>query len=340
MANMKDIAVAAGVSQSTVSFVLSGRYQKDLKISPEVVQKVKDVAAKLHYRRNAVASAMQQGRTNIVGFIGNFGEVGHSYVLRLLNGVSKALQNRGYLLKMFSLDGFDFADICRLCVEQQLCGVITRFLSQEQDALLRQEMSTYNIPVIMLGNSFSDGWCAKVVSDDVAGSILAVDHLVSLGHQRIGFLTQRSNWCAFDMRAEGYSKGLAKNKLSAPSSDFLYFDQDLKMTEDDYLGVDDYYQNYHPTALICASDILAMKLLIWAHKRKIGVPEKLSVVGFGNIDNSILTSPPLTTIAHPYEAMGQRSVEKLLELVEHKTRQKDELLPVELVIRETTASCC
>jgi len=339
MVGMKDIAAAAGVSQSTVSLVLSGRYQKDLKISDEVAKRVKETAARMQYRRNAVAGAMKQGRTNIIGFIGNLGEPGHNYVLNMINGISKTLQHHNYLLKMFSLDGTDFSEICKNCVEQRLCGVIARFLTAEQLELLHKELSPYQIPVVILGNSFHNDWYPRVISDDVTGCILAVRHLAGLGHKKIGFLTKKVSWNVFLLRGEGYLEGMREQHLTALPDDILYLPQDQQMEDSDYLVFDAYYQKIRPTAVICASDALAMKLLAWAHTRKIEVPEQLSVIGYGNIDNSGLTSPPLTTVAHPYEQMGTRSAEMMLAQIEKNEQQNDEILPINLIIRNSTDVC-
>lgn len=333
---MKDIAAAAATSRATVSLVLNGR-SSDLRIAETTRLRVLEAARRLGYRRNELARAVKRGRSNVIAFIGGSGG---SYVMDIITGINAGLQEQGFLLKMFLLERHtDFADVTGQCLEQMVAGVICRSLSSEALEQLRLDLVPAGIPVIQVDNSFSREWCGRVVSDDVAGGRLAVEHLLALGHRRIGLLTIADHTGYAVLRRQGYREALTAAGLSGEQNPELAIPQSTEWTGELQQKLTGYLREQRPTAVFCVTDPLAMKMLLAAHRSGRQVPGNLSVIGYAGLDYTGFSTPPLTTIAQPFAAMGKTAAEHLLTAVNRDTPAPlpDLKLPVRLVLRQSTA---
>ena len=336
MVTMQDIADSVRVSRGTVSYVLNGKYKK-AKISEATKDQILAAAEKLGYRRNAVAQSMKTGRTNMIAFIG---WIGQEYVMKVIQGMNKELAERGYTLKMLSLEWSytDIAQIARQCVEQMADGVICMGLKEEHLDTVHKELQQHNIPIVLVDSSFPHSWCPRILSDDLNGEILAVKHLAELGHTRIGHITTSS--CGFvELRKAGFIEGMKECGLECTENNFACADNLFEVTEEIYEAFDRFMQSFAPTAITFASDNLAMKFLQWTYMRGIKVPDDISVVGFANLDLTTYSSPALTTVGQPFKQMGAAAASRLIDLISSpatKHRGSDERLPVKLVIRNST----
>lgn len=334
MVTMKDVAVEAGVSRPTVSLVLSGR-DTAVRISTSTREHILKTAERMGYRRNVLATSMKTGKTNIIGFIGGISE---EYVLRIISGINDTLSEAGFLLKMFPIKGEkpDIKALARQCVEQMVSGVICRSLQENQLAVIRAELEPHDISVVLVDNSFSHEWCGRVISDDAAGMVEAVQHLAKLGHHRIGHLTHDISSGFVALRREGFIKGMRECNLDCPPECFSYIECVNELTPKISIEFERFMREYCPTAIICASDPIAMKFLQWAYKHNIRVPDDLSVIGFADLGMCMWASPALTTVHQPFRTMGQRAAAKILQSCRGGSSGGDELLPVTLVIRDST----
>ena len=333
---MRDVARKAGVSQQAVSAALGGT-TCGIRVGEATRRRITAAAEELGYRGNAVARSMKTGKSKVIGFVGPFSNEG--YVMDMLAGVCAAAQLRGYLVKLFPMrHGGDDGLVFRQCVEQRLDGVVFRNSSELSLEALRQELSPHRIPLVQLDNYNHRDWRALVGTDDHDGMRQAVSHMTGLGHRRIGHLSLLANSSFVPIRQQGFEAALQELGLEAAPEATLLLPGQFELREElFYPPLDAYFERYAPTALACATDPLAMKLLNWARERGLDVPRRLSVTGYAGVDYSQISNPPLTTVAQPFEAMGARAAEKLLELVEFGTPQEDEFLPVKLIVRGTTA---
>ena len=347
MVTMKDIANAAGVSRPTVSQVLSGQRAGGVQISAVTQKRVLETAIRLGYHRNELARAVKRGRTNVVAFIGG---ASTSYDMRIIAGINAGLQERDFTLKMFILGAshsFDDAirqspaavsqsldDAIRQCREQMVAGIICRSLQPADLEQLRQALVPSGIPVMQVDGGFLCDWCGRVMSDDIAGGRMAAEHLLSLGHRRIGLLAVTGELRYSEPRRQGYRLAL-KNAGITP-------DPDLEVTISDHLELDEeqrriltgYLRKLRPTAVFCVADPLAMKMLAAANQAGIKVPEELSVVGYADLDYASFSIPLLTTIAQPFEEEGRLAAASLVDIINSTEPQipVDLKLPVKLVL--------
>lgn len=352
MVTMKDIANAAGVSRPTVSQVLSGQRAGGVQISAVTQKRVLEAASRLGYHRNELARAVKRGRANVIAFIGG---ASTSYDMRIIAGINAGLQERDFTLKMFILGAshsFDDAirqspgtvsqsleDVIRQCREQMVAGIICRSLQPDDLEQLHQALALPGIPVMQVDGGGLCDWCGRVMSDDIAGGRMAVEHLLSLGHRRIGLLAVTGERRYTEPRRQGYRSAL-KNAGIAPDPDLeVTITNILEWEEQQGRILTGYLRRQRPTAVFCVADPLAMKMLVAANQAGIKVPEELSVVGYADLDYASFSIPLLTTVAQPFEEEGRLAAASLVDIINSTEPQipVDLKLPVKLVVRNSTA---
>ncbi len=332
---MKTVAESAGVSRATVSYVLNGRHhEQGLNINPETVLKVEAAATELGYRRNEIARSVRTGKTNVFGFIG---AMEASYTMDIISGIATTCEINNYLLKFFQLDhNSDIALIAKQCIEQRLSGVICRSLSEQQLDILHLELQAFNIPIVLVDNSFSHDWCSRVISDDIVGAQLAVDHLLKLGHRKIINISNSQNSAFSAIRHDGYCKALAAAGIK-DSGRLIFIDVNYNFTERERMALQKILLEDKPTALFCSSDPIAMRVIQVATALGLNIPEDISVIGYAGLNYSALATPPLTTVKQPFVDMGKTATKILIDEVIKKTPIREVKLAVELIVRKSTA---
>lgn len=341
MVTMTDIAEKAGVSRSTVSFVLNKRYN-GVYVSDDTRERVTAAAQALGYRRNELARAIVTGKNRVLGFLVSSPE--SEIVARMLAGVLDEAEEQRYFIKVLRLRNnvIDKETIDR-CAELRLAGVIVLYLNEERLNELHVELSRYNIPVATLDDSLAHPWGVRVISDDPNGCRLAIQHLFDLGHRKIGLISGRPDAGSSILRQDAYCEVMRQEGLAVPPHYIVHGYWSVDKTEAvtrQLLSSPD-----RPTALICDGDIMAMAVCRTARRMGLNVPDDLSVIGFANIDAAIAADPPLTTVAQPFQEMGRMAVRRLLQLVDDESEGNslepiEELLPTHLIIRASTGPVC
>ncbi len=345
MVTIKNIAEAAGVSPATVSLVLNGR-DEELKISPLTRDKVLATAAAMNYQRNEIARSMVTGRTRVIGFL-----ISRTYqtafTAKILRAAMTSAANEGFLVQLlpFEITG-SFSEALSHCLSLRPAGLICTSLPDEVLEHFHQEALPANIPITIVDSSFPHDWGIRVVSDDIQGAELIVDHLVRLGHTRIAHFAGTPGAAFAEAREAGFVRAMRAHGLSIPESAIQYLDPplyDLSADEADQKVIEAFQRcKPTPTAVFCSNDADAAVTLRAAHKMGLHVPGHLSVAGFANLSMAAYTDPPLTTVEQPFEAIGRRAVAKLISEIKSKqkrslTEQIEELLPVTLITRASTA---
>lgn len=338
MLNMKDIAAKSGVSRSTVSLILNERHGV-VGISEATRQRVLAAAAELGYRRNELARSVVTGRNRVLGFL--TWRPGMEAKARVLEGVLEAANHHGYLVKVLHLAENELSDeTIERCLEWRLSGVIALHL--QQDALLRlhQTLGAHHVPIAMPDDAPPQQWGVRIISDEEQAMQLAVEHLTELGHRHIAIISGSADSPLAQTRVRLFCTLRGKAGFVVPCDYVLYTLWDGRNpAEADILH---FLQRAspRPTAIICASDFLALITLRAANSLGWRVPEELSVMGYGDFYPAQLATPALTTIAQPFEEMGRRAVHGLIERIEKDSdRPQQETLPVVLVNRGSTALC-
>lgn len=321
-----DVAAEAGVSIATVSKVINGRYG----VAPATLQRVQSVIDQLGYESSLVARSLRSRRTNVIGIL--VADI-EPFSAELLKGAGAAIRARDYELIVYSGSGHgkDNSGWERRYVSR-LGGTLT-------DGLILVTPTVVDVsdavPIVAVDPHAGPSTLPSVHADNLTGAITATEHLISLGHRRIGFLAGRPDLESARQRERGYRDALAAAGLALDPELIRVGDYELEMSEEparQLLTLDD-----RPTAVFAANDLSAIQTLHVARSLGLAVPDDLSVIGFDNIPESALMAPPLTTIDQSIQEMGRRAVELLIGLIEGDLERPGQItLPTRLVVRQSS----
>jgi LacI family transcriptional regulator len=323
---IRDVAARAGVSVATVSKVLNERYG----VAAETSARVKAVIDEMGYEASLVAQSLRNHRTNVIGILVADLE---PFSTELLKGAADAIRGTGFELVVYSAGGRVGDNV----------GWERRYLSRLSGTLVDGAILVtptvvdvrYGAPIVAVDPHTGPTDLPTIDSDNLRGAQLATEHLLDLGHRRIGMLTGRPDLQSARLREDGYRQALAAARV--PVDERLLqvgaYDPEISAASARHLltAVD------RPTAIFAANDISAIATVRAATGLGLRVPEDLSVVGFDNVPESALNTPPLTTVHQPIREMGQCAVELLIRLIRGETSDPIHLtLATSLVVRQST----
>jgi LacI family transcriptional regulator len=332
---IKDVAKKAGVSITTVSFVLNNR--TDVVISEEVKKRVLKVAREMDYHPSAMAAGLAGKRTRNLGvvFYQEDKVISNQFYSFVIEGIVKETIEKGFnLFFSYMESAYDgYQSLPKIVREKNVDGVLVIWRSDPQ---MIADIKERRIPVVAIDNHPVLKGVDTIQTDNKQGAILAVEHLLSLGHRQIGCLSIADKRPSIQEREEGWRAAHAKNNTPL-NKDLLFECENLSFHGGYEKAKDILKKNKKMTALFCANDEMAAGVLRAAHEVGKRVPEDLSVVGFDNITMSNYTDPPLTTVSAAKEFMGKLAVSRLFELIENKdTPPRRQEVPVELIVRAST----
>jgi LacI family transcriptional regulator len=323
---IRDVADRAGVSVATVSKVINDRYG----ISAATVARVQAVIEELGYESSLVARSLRNSRTNVVGVLVSDIE---PFSAELIKGVARALRGTGYELIVYSAGGKSPDHV----------GWENRALSRLGGTLIDGALlvtptvvgPSFGAPVVAVDPHTGSDEVPTVDSDNRHGAVLATQHLLDLGHRRIGFVGGRTDLESGRLRELGYRETLQRAGLDPDPS--LVRNASYEADEAHAATVELLSLAEPPTALFAANDLSAIAAMDAAASQGLRVPDDLSVVGFDNVPESAMSTPQLTTVHQPIQQMGERAVEILVGLLAGRAPDAMHVtLPTRLVER---ASC-
>jgi LacI family transcriptional regulator len=291
---------------------------------------VQAVIDQLGYESSLVARSLRSRRTNVIGIL--VADI-EPFSAELLKGAGAAIRARGYELIVYSGSGHgkDRSGWERRYISR-LGGTLTDGIVLVTPTVVDVDDGT---PLVAVDPHTGPSSLPSVHSDNRAGAIAATEHLLGLGHHRIGFLAGRPDLESARQREQGYREALSNAGISVDPELIRVGDYDLEMSEAparQLLTLDD-----RPTAIFAANDLSAMQTMHVAHSLGLDIPGDLSVVGFDNIPESAVTEPPLTTIDQSIQEMGRQAVELLIDLIEGGTERPQQItLPTRLVVRQSS----
>jgi LacI family transcriptional regulator len=326
---IRDVAARAGVSVATVSKVLNGRDG----VAAATVERVREVIAELGYESSLVARSLRNHRTNVIGIL--VWDI-EPFSAELLKGAARGIKGTGYELVVYSGGGEGAERV----------GWERRYLSRLSGTLIDGAVmvtpTVLNVecgsPVVAVDPHSGGDDVPTVSTDNFHGARLATEHLLRLGHRRIGFLGRPPRDLESSrLREQGYRTALAAADIPVDPELVRvagYEDAALKGAARELLLLPD-----RPTAIFAANDLSAIATMDVALTLGMQVPADLSVVGFDNVPESALARPPLTTVEQPIQLMGQRAIEMLLELLAGRDPEQPHVrLPTRLLVRDSCAA--
>lgn len=305
---MKDVARVAGVSQTTVSFVLNNK--PGVFFADETKARIQEAVEKLGYRPNVAAQVLRTSKTHLIGLISD--EIATTpHAGQIIEGAQDAAWANSKLLLLMNTGGRDDVEkaAIEMLLDRQVEGIIYATMYHRPVSL---PDTLRGVPTVLLDCFVQDRSLPSVVPDEVQGGRVATEHLLSKGHRRIGFLNQIPPIPASVGRLEGYRRGLAAYGVT--------FDESLVLAEvseanGGYQGAVKLMRRPdRPTAIFCFNDRMAMGAYDALRKLGLSIPEEVSVVGFDN--EEIIADhlyPPLSTVQLPHYEMGEWAVNYLVE---------------------------
>lgn len=333
---IKDVAKHAGTSYQTVSRVINDRPD----VSPETRKRVLEVIEKLNYRPSMGATSRANPKTYIIAIaISPYNEYllyeGDPHLLRVIHGADQALAARNYSLLLSTINYTNDNTIKSRLLNRQLAdGVIIR-LSINDQGQTAQILAGKDYPVVVIGHS-PNPRIPSVRSDDENGGYTQTQHLLALGHRKIGIISGPEADPATSMRRQGHERAMTNSGLDATSTPSAVGDYTV---DGGYNAAAQMLQkNPDLTAIVAFSDTMAIGAMHWLSNQGYNIPNDISIVGYDDIPDAIRQAPPLTTIRIPSMDEGQRAVQVLFDLIENRKLHSNEIiLPVHLVSRNSTS---
>jgi LacI family transcriptional regulator len=323
---IRDVAARAGVSVATVSKVINQRYG----VAADTSARVQAVIDELGYEASLVAQSLRNHRTNVIGILVADLE---PFSTELLKGAADAIRGSGFELVVYSAGGRVGDHV----------GWERRYLSRLSGTLVDGAILVtptvvdvrYDAPIVAVDPHTGPTDLPTIDSDNLRGAQFATEHLLSLGHTRIGMLTGRADLQSARLREEGFRQALASAGVPVDESLVEPGAYDAGVSADSAIRL--LSRPDRPTAIFAANDITAIATVETAHTLGLRVPDDLSVVGFDNVPESALTSPPLTTVHQPIREMGQSAIDMLIRLIRGDDSEPVHLtLTTSLVVRRST----
>ncbi len=340
MVKMIDVARHAGVSIKTVSRVLNNEPH----VQDALREKVRHSVSELGYVPSATARSLRSNRTYCIHLVR--GAMRSNFANALQFGAMEACQDSGYrmIVSMLSPDTYRDEVKLRAWCENLLKsgkpdGVII-VPPMSNDPLIMQVLNEAGIAISRIGpNQFDDDNCSILI-DDRAAATEATEHLIALGHRRIGFVLGKKNQDATHERFVGYQEALFTHQIpfdpDLVKPGLFDFESGLK-AGDEFLKL-----SSPPTAVFAANDDMAAGVLVAAHRSGVNVPADFSIIGFDDTELAEKMWPAMTTVRQPVKAFGIEAVRSLVARA-GRTKpakpQKMNYLPYELVLRQSTGPC-
>lgn len=330
---LKDIAREAGVHVSTVSRALDPNSKTAL--TDEVASRIRKVARDLGYRPNKLAAGLRTNRSMSIGVM--IPDITNTLFPPIVRGIESVLEPLGYTTILVNTDNIAEREhrLTEVLRERGVDGIISVAALRDDPGIA--DIIQQGTPVVTLNRKLDCSPVPYVVNDEDHGIRLVLDHLSALGHKTIGHVAGPAELSTGELRARAYTSECIR--LGLPESAELiaearFYDED----EGRRCAID--LLTAHPgiTALLCANDRLAIGAYEGIRSLGKQVPDDVSVTGFNDIPMLELIPPKLTTIRVQQFEAGRTGAEMLLSAIRgSKTGAIGTVLPVELVVRESTA---
>ncbi len=332
---LKDIAKALNLSPSTVSRAM----QNHPAISPGTRRIVQQYAEEHKYKPNTLAMQLRTNRNNTIGVI--VPEIVHYFFSTVLSGIQQEAENEGYNL-LFCHSNEDYEREVRsvkTLLDARVCGILASQSKTTSQYHHFQDIIEQNVHLVFFDRICTGINTDKVVIDDYAGALHAVDHLIQTGCSRIAFLGSSPSMPIANNRRMGYEDALRRHKLPIDKRLSRICDtvELARAVVPEMLQLDPV-----PDAFFCINDEVAAYAMQIAKSAGFRVPEDISVCGFTNSYITDVTDPTLTTVdQHGFE-MGQVAVRLLINRITGKETKQgvvSRLIKTELVVKNSTRSC-
>lgn len=329
-----DVAKKAGVSRTTVSFVLNN--VPGVSISPHTRQRVLDAAKSLNYHPDVAGRKLASGKSNTIGLVlrQNPEQVfADAFLLQVVLGVEAAAAQQGFHVLLKPVEPDDQHGYARLIHENYVDGILVSGPREDDVEII--QLHQQGVPIMLMGQ-LPDTDIPFVDINAIAGAAAAVRHLIGQGHRRIAMITNAPlTYTSAQQRRDGYYQALKEGGLEinnaflregnyTPASGFTAMTKLLELVP-------------RPTAVFVASDVVAMGAIQAIKRASLHVPDDMAIVGFDDVPLAEYYDPPLTTVRLPAYGLGWAAGDRLVRMIQGTTLEQPRLfLESELVVRQSS----
>jgi LacI family transcriptional regulator len=327
---IKDVARLSGVSSMTVSRVINGSER----VSLETRQRVESAIAELGYVPSRLARGLIRQKTGTLALI--VPDVANPFFTLIVRGAEDVARRAGY--RMILADTRADLTIERDVIEEMLAhrveGIMIAPVSDRSKGHL-QRLATYGVEFVLIDRTVSGIESDVVTGDNVGGARRLVEHLISLGHRRIGFITESDEVSTARDRRQAYEAALAAAGLSYDPSLIV------RSTVDPPGGFEGMRRllelDEPPTAVFTVNNLVALGAIEAVRAHELEVPDDIALVCFDDIEYASRLYPFLTVMAQPAETLGTLGTQLLLERIEGRAPEQPRVvvLPAQFVVRRS-----
>jgi DNA-binding LacI/PurR family transcriptional regulator len=331
-ATIKDVAAHAGVSVATVSAVMNGNKY----VSPNLTQRVLESIAALEYERNSLAQGLKKQTSQSIGLI--ISDITNPYFTSVLRGVEDTANAHGYTLILGNTDEDVKKEInyMRLLESKRVDGLIVSFTLGDHEYL--RSWPLHRLPLVSIDRLPSELNIDAVLVDNVAGAREAVEHLIMLGHERIGMVTGLSGITSTEERLMGYQQALEAHNI--PCDPALIAEGNSRIDGGERAVLQLLTQETaRPTALFVTNGLMVIGALQAITQVRLRCPQDIALVGIDDFEWAAVMHPSLTTVRQPTYEIGQKAAQLLFERMEKRGAPQQVIrLQPHLIIRESSGA--
>ena len=319
---LEDIARALNVSKMTVSRAINNHPE----ISSETRARILATAQKMNYRPNQFARALMTKQSYLIGIV--VPDLMHSYFAEICRGVETHARPVGYQNLICSTDEEPRKEMDEIeALLSRTDGLIVASALSASEVKFYKRLISDGAKIVLIDRVLDGLRCSAVTTDDVQVGWLATEHLIKLGHRKIGHLRGPDVSTAVK-RCHGYREAMSKAKLKALVRDCGFTETDGYAAMEKWIAADDL-----PSAIFAANDPAAIGAMAAANDAGLKVPDDVAFVGAGSIHYGDMLRVPLTTVSWSKGEMGQAAATLLLELIAGKKKSRTIRIAPELIVR-------
>lgn len=328
---ISDIAAQAGVSKSTVSRYLNGRFEC---MSQDTRERISVAIAEADYRPNALARSLKQKRTHTIAAV--IANILNPFSTTMIRGIEDYCQKAGYNLILCNADDKPEKErsYLEMLISKQVDGLIINTTGQN-NALMQSVCS--HMPVVLVDRRAPELATDTVTLDNIKGVRLLIDHLVDQGRRNIALFTLPFE--AVSPRSErvrGYKEALARHDLPFRPELLVETETSEQAVQARLSAL--FTSDRRPDAVFGFNNLMTMAIIKAAKAMKLIIPDDIAVIGFDDWEWAPLVQPPVTVVAQPAYAMGNKAANLLINRIQGKRQSKKPTLTVfepELIVRSS-----
>lgn len=317
-ATIYDIAAAVGTSTATVSRVLSN---SGYPVKDELRERILQTAERLNYAPNMVGRMLKKNESRDIGVV--IPTISNPFYTQLVLGIELEARRRGYNILLCNSFRETAAEKKYLesLYQKQVSGIILSSIDHNHDYL--RHMKENGVQIVLVDQDIDDLQCSRVGFDYIKGGLVAVEHLIKMGHRNIAFLSSPLTRRSRKETMEGFMLALRNNEIEFRKENVIVAESEEESMSGTYefengkrlarkvLDLPD-----RPTAVFAVNDMTAFGVINELLSCGIRVPEDISVIGFDNIELSSMIHPPLTTVNQPSYETGRQACLLLLDSID------------------------